>query len=156
MKQGNKAVNTRRPGLALGLASVAVILSISACDSDALNSDALNGEDVDINISTNDDGEIVVSIDDNGIADDAGDDDDAIDDDAIDDDAIDDDAIGGDTEGPVELTPGDCPLIGNLQSLELATNECQISGVLTEDATLTADRTWFCLLYTSPEPTRPY
>ena len=71
----------------------------------------------------------------------------------------------------VALVPGDCPLIGNLQSLELATNECQISGVLTENATLTADRTWFlegalqigsgetaatldidCLLYTSPSP----
>jgi len=44
---------------------------------------------------------------------------------------------------PVALVPGACPLVGNLQSLELATNECQISGVLTEDATLTADRTWF-------------
>ena len=44
---------------------------------------------------------------------------------------------------PVVLVPGACPLVGNLQSLELATNECQISGVLTEDATLTADRTWF-------------
>ena len=43
----------------------------------------------------------------------------------------------------IALVPGACPLVGNLQSLELATNECQISGVLTENATLTADRTWF-------------
>jgi len=48
-----------------------------------------------------------------------------------------------DTDELVGLVAGDCPLVGNLQSLELATDECQISGVLTESATLTADRTWF-------------
>ena len=43
----------------------------------------------------------------------------------------------------IALVPGACPLVGNLQSLELASNGCQISGVLTESATLTADRTWY-------------
>ncbi|MEL7536532.1 MAG: hypothetical protein AAFM91_05635 [Pseudomonadota bacterium] len=36
-----------------------------------------------------------------------------------------------------------CPTVGNLTPVELAANECQISGVLTEDATLSAAQTWF-------------
>jgi len=36
-----------------------------------------------------------------------------------------------------------CPDMGSLTVQELAPNECQISGVLTEDVELTSDRTWF-------------
>lgn len=36
-----------------------------------------------------------------------------------------------------------CPEMGSLTVQELAANECQISGVLTEDAELTSDQTWF-------------
>ncbi len=46
-------------------------------------------------------------------------------------------------DAPDVLVAGNCPLVGNLQSLELATNQCQISGVLTENGALTADRMWF-------------
>ena len=62
-----------------------------------------------------------------------------------DDDSLDESIIPDEPINPIAGEPvaGDCPLIGNLQSLELASNECQISGVLTENATLTADRTWF-------------
>ena len=62
-----------------------------------------------------------------------------------DDDALDESIVPDQQIDPIAGEPvaGDCPLIGNLQSLELASNECQISGVLTENATLTADRTWF-------------
>jgi len=119
MKQVSKTVNSIRPNLASGLASAAVILSLSACGSDSLDNiqnDLANGEDVGINVSTNDDSDVVIGIDDDGIV-------------------AEEDAGG--------LVAGACPLVGNLQSLELATNECQISGVLTESATLTADRTWF-------------
>ena len=63
-------------------------------------------------------------------------------------------AIGTDTDDPavdsvsdVAQTDiggsGDCPIVGNLIPLELAPNECQISGQLTEDSVLTSDRTWF-------------
>ena len=41
------------------------------------------------------------------------------------------------------LLQGDCPLVGNLTALELGANQCQLSGVLVEDATLTADITWY-------------
>jgi hypothetical protein len=44
---------------------------------------------------------------------------------------------------PPVLVAGDCPLIGNLQALEIAPDDCQLSGVLTENAVLTADRTWY-------------
>ena len=62
-----------------------------------------------------------------------------------DDDSFDESIVPDEPINPIAGEPvaGDCPLIGNLQSLELASNECQISGVLTENATLTADRTWF-------------
>ena len=77
MKIRNKVVNNRRPRLASGLASAAVILSLAACGGDTLDSiqaDLANGEDVNINLSTNDDGSLVVSIDDDGVVvdDDAG------------------------------------------------------------------------------------
>jgi len=55
------------PKLLKGLASAAVVLSLTACGSDTLESlqnDLANGEDVDITLSTNDDGAVVVSIDD--------------------------------------------------------------------------------------------
>ena len=113
MKQVSKTVSSMRPNLASGLASAAVILSLSACGGDSLDNiqnDLANGEDVGINVSTNDDGGVVISIDDDG--------------------AVAEDDAGG-------LVPGACPLVGNLQSLELAPNGCQISG---------------CLLYTSPSP----
>ena len=119
MKQVSKTVNSMRPNLVSGLASAAVILSLSACGGDSLDNiqnDLANGENVGINVSTNDDGGVVISIDDDG--------------------AVAEDDAGG-------LVPGACPLVGNLQSLELASNGCQISGVLTESATLTADRTWY-------------
>ena len=54
--------------MARGLASAAVILSLAACGGDTLDSiqnDLANGEDVNINLSTNDDGNVVVSIGDN-------------------------------------------------------------------------------------------
>jgi len=47
------------------LASAAVILSLTACGGETLDSiqnDLDNGEDVDINISTNDDGSVVISV----------------------------------------------------------------------------------------------
>jgi hypothetical protein len=44
---------------------------------------------------------------------------------------------------PPVLVAGDCPLIGNLQAFEIAPDACQLSGVLTENAVLTADRTWY-------------
>ena len=36
-----------------------------------------------------------------------------------------------------------CPVVGTLEIQELAANECQISGVLTEDAELSSAQTWF-------------
>ena len=53
---------------------------------------------------------------------------------------VDDD---GTIDQPGTLVAGSCPLIGNLQTLEIAPDECQISGVLTENAVLDAGRTWF-------------
>ena len=44
---------------------------------------------------------------------------------------------------PPVLVAGDCPLIGNLQAFEIAPDACQLSGVLTENAVLPADRTWY-------------
>jgi len=116
MKQGNRTVNAMRPNLTNGLASAAVILSLSACGSDT--------EEIGINISTNDDGGVVISIDDDGVV---ADDDGAVADGAVaDDDGVADDngAVADDDAG--DLVAGACPLVGNLQSLELAT-----------------DRTWF-------------
>ncbi len=45
---------------------------------------------------------------------------------------------------PVDtLVQADCPSIGNLTALELGADQCQISGVLLEDATLSSDIEWF-------------
>jgi len=58
---------------ATGLASAAVILSLVACDAETLNgiqNDLSNGEDVNISLSTNDNGELVVRLDDDGGSDD--------------------------------------------------------------------------------------
>ena len=69
MKFTNTLKHSKRPPrLASGLASAAVILSLAACGGDTLESiqnDLANGEDVNINLSTNDDGSLVVSLDDN-------------------------------------------------------------------------------------------
>jgi len=62
MKTPNKSItNKRPPQLIRGLASAAVVLSLAACVGDT--GDLL--EDTDINISTNDDGDIVITVDDN-------------------------------------------------------------------------------------------
>jgi len=56
-----------------GLASAAVIMSLAACGSDTLESieaSLANGEDANINISTNDDGDIVISAGDGAATDD--------------------------------------------------------------------------------------
>ena len=50
-----------------GLASAAVILSLTACGADTLDgiqNDLANGEDVNINLSTNDDGDLVIGLSD--------------------------------------------------------------------------------------------
>jgi len=44
---------------------------------------------------------------------------------------------------PIGTQPGSCPLIGNLIPLELTNGQCQLSGELLEDATLSADIEWF-------------
>lgn len=52
-----------------GLASAAVILSLAACGADTLDgiqNDLTNGEDVNINLSTNDEGDLVISLGDDG------------------------------------------------------------------------------------------
>ena len=46
-------------------------------------------------------------------------------------------------EEPEQLLVGSCPLVGNLQSVELGENQCQISGTLLEGATLTSDIEWY-------------
>jgi len=38
---------------------------------------------------------------------------------------------------------GDCPTVGNIEPEETAPGECTVTGVLDQDATLTADMTWF-------------
>jgi len=40
-------------------------------------------------------------------------------------------------------TQGDCPTVGNLEPVETAAGQCSVAGVLDQDATLTADMTWF-------------
>jgi len=77
MKNQSKIVSSRKaPHMARGLASAAVILSLAACGGDTLESiqnDLANGEDVNINLSTNEEGSVVVSIDnDDGIVADDG------------------------------------------------------------------------------------
>jgi len=45
---------------------------------------------------------------------------------------------------PVAVTPtNNCPVIGNITPTDLGNNQCQITGTLTENATLSADRMWF-------------
>ena len=66
----NLAAGPRAFRRAGGLASAAVFLSLAACTGDTLDniqSDLANGEDVNINLSTNDDGDLVI-----GFSDDAG------------------------------------------------------------------------------------
>jgi len=69
MKISNKlSLGKRPPHLARGLASAAVILSLAACGGDTLDSlqnDLANGEDINLNLSTNDDGNLVISTGDN-------------------------------------------------------------------------------------------
>ena len=97
---------------------VLAAVSIGACssndDDDDSSTDTVGGSDV---VETTDD---VGTIDDDGTTDD-----------------------DGTINQPGTLVAGSCPLIGNLQTLEIAPNECQISGVLTENAVLDAGRTWF-------------
>jgi len=40
-------------------------------------------------------------------------------------------------------TQGACPTVGNLVPVESAAGQCTVTGVLDQDATLTADMTWF-------------
>ena len=67
MKNRKNQKNVRSPyRLAPGIASAAVILSLTACDSDTLGTiqtDLANGEDVSLDLSVNDDGDLVVSLD---------------------------------------------------------------------------------------------
>ncbi len=48
-----------------------------------------------------------------------------------------------DTPVPDPTPVSTCPDVGNLVPVELAANECEISGELTESATLTSAQTWF-------------
>ena len=67
----NLPLTTCYSTLVKGVASAAVILSLTACDAETLDliqSDLAGGEDVNINLSTNDDGDIVVSITDDTAA----------------------------------------------------------------------------------------
>ncbi len=43
----------------------------------------------------------------------------------------------------VEVVANDCPVIGNITPEDLGDGSCQITGVLTEDATLSSNITWF-------------
>ena len=45
--------------------------------------------------------------------------------------------------GPPGPAANNCPTIGNITPEDLGDNNCQITGVLTADATLSSDRTWF-------------
>ena len=40
-------------------------------------------------------------------------------------------------------TQGDCPTVGNIVPVEVAAGQCTIGGVIDQNATLTADMTWF-------------
>ncbi|MEM1230958.1 MAG: hypothetical protein AAGI15_10505 [Pseudomonadota bacterium] len=56
---------------------------------------------------------------------------------------------GGSNDNPLTVVPpappatSTCPAVGNLTPTELAVNECELSGILTESASLTAAQTWF-------------
>jgi len=57
--------------LATGLASAAVVLALTACDANTLDSiqaELADGEDVNVNVSTNDNGELVISLNDDSDA----------------------------------------------------------------------------------------
>ncbi|TDF41644.1 hypothetical protein EYS14_01975 [Alteromonadaceae bacterium M269] len=45
--------------------------------------------------------------------------------------------------GPPGPAANNCPFVGNITPEDLGNRQCQITGVLTEDATLTSDITWF-------------
>lgn len=68
MKNTNYLPKNLRPArLATGLASAAVIMSLAACDGtslDSIQSDLANGEDVNINISSNAEGDLVIGLND--------------------------------------------------------------------------------------------
>ncbi len=66
----NNAKGKRSLRMATGLASAAVILSLTACVGDTLDdlqADLANGEDITLNVSTNDDGNLVIGLADDGI-----------------------------------------------------------------------------------------
>ena len=44
---------------------------------------------------------------------------------------------------PAADPQGDCPTVGNIEPVEVSAGQCTITGVLDQDATLTADMTWF-------------
>ena len=44
---------------------------------------------------------------------------------------------------PAADPQGACPTVGNLEPVEVSAGQCTIGGVLDQDATLTADMTWF-------------
>ena len=72
------------------LVSAAIIASLTACGADTLDSiqnDLANGEDVNLTLSTNDDGDLVIGIDDGA---------DQSDDQPVDDQPVDDDDGGSD------------------------------------------------------------
>ncbi len=99
--------NAHFPSPVKTLASIAIIFSLAACDGNTLESiqnDLANGEDVNLNLSTNDDGDLVIGInDDDGIQDDdAGGSDSPA---ALYDEAIDGD-ITGDATNPLQLDLG--------------------------------------------------
>ena len=49
-----------------------------------------------------------------------------------------------DTPAPVVVsTQGDGPTVGNIEPTEISAGQCAIGGILDQDATLTADMTWF-------------
>ena len=79
MKTPNTTVSGKRPfRFATGLASSAVILALTACGADTLDSiqsDLTNGEEVNVNLSTDEDGNLVIGLNDDDGADagDAGD-----------------------------------------------------------------------------------
>jgi len=54
---------------------------------------------------------------------------------------------GGGAPAPAPAPPapvaGTCPDVGNITPTELADNQCQIGGTLTESGTLTSGQTWF-------------
>jgi len=44
---------------------------------------------------------------------------------------------------PAVSTQGDCPTVGNIEPEEITPGQCSVGGVLDQDATLSADMTWF-------------